>query len=132
MKYDLWQSEKFADWLRGLALIFYDGRLNVLELDGFIPPSSDDPFVKAGALLQSVTGFVDARVQAELNWYSRERGYPLSYLTGNHLMWSLKKTYIERHGAGLETDRQFHRSILREGNVPLALLHELFESRSER
>jgi uncharacterized protein (DUF885 family) len=80
----------------------------------------------AGALLKSVTGFVDGRVQAELNWYSKERGYPLSYLTGNHLMWNLKADYVAKHGSGLTTDQSFHQAVLSSGNMPLHLLREMF------
>ena len=100
-----------------------------LELDGFSAPESSDPFVKAGALLQAVTGFVDGRVQAELNWYSKERGYPLSYLTGNHLMWALKDDYVAKHGAGRTTDRAFHEAVLSSGNMPLHLLRKMFTHR---
>ena len=110
----------------GIDLFFMTGDPTYLQLDGFEPPESDDPFVRAGALLQSVTGFVDARVQAELNWYSRERGYPLSYLTGNHLIWSLKRDFEDRHGIGHATDRLFHETILSSGNVPIHLLRTEF------
>jgi hypothetical protein len=110
----------------GIDLFFMTGDQHFLELDGFKVPEATDPFVRAGALLQSVTGFVDGRVQAELNWYSKERGYPLSYLTGNHLMWALKVDYIAKHGAGRTTDRSFHEAVLRSGNMPLHLLRKMF------
>ena len=110
----------------GIDLYFMTGEAHYLELDGFQVPDSSDPFVRAGALLKSVTGFVDARVQAELNWYSRERGYPLSYLTGNHLVWRLKSAFEAKHGASLDSDRKFHAAILESGNLPVHLLAEAF------
>lgn len=110
----------------GIDLFFMTGERQFLELDGFTVPQSNDPFVMAGALLKSVTGFVDGRVQAELNWYSKERGYPLSYLTGNHLMWTLKADYVAKHGAGRTTDQSFHQAVLSSGNMPLHLLREMF------
>lgn len=110
----------------GIDLFFMTGEAHYLELDGFVPPESTDPFVKAGALLKSVTGFVDGRVQAELNWYSKERGYPLSYLTGNHLMWSLKASFTSKHGASRASDRAFHEAVLKSGNMPLNVLRDMF------
>jgi len=85
--------------------------------------------VAAGNLLQSLTGFVPGRVQAELNWYSQERGYPLSYLTGNHLVWALKRDVIEAQRGkleGLALDRAFHRTFLHAGNMPLPYLRRVF------
>lgn len=92
--------------------------------------SSEDPFEAAGALLAAVTGFTPARVQAELNWYSLERGYPLSYLTGNRLVWKLKRD-IEAHTGqrGLELDRLFHKTYLESGNMPVAWLRRVFVER---
>jgi uncharacterized protein (DUF885 family) len=91
--------------------------------------SASDPFVAAGDLLQAVTGFTPTRIQAELNWYSQERGYPLSYLTGNHLVWQLKHDLEEsKRGElqGLDLDRQFHRAYLKAGNMPLTFLRRAF------
>ena len=110
-----------------IDLYFMTGDEAYLKIDGFVPPESTDPFEKAGALLQSVTGFVEGRVQAELNWYSRERGYPMSYLTGNHLMWNLKREYAEVHGSTPTADRHFHECVLQNGNLPLHLLRQVFE-----
>jgi len=92
--------------------------------------SSDDPFELAGTLLQAVTGFTNERTQAELNWYSQERGYPLSYLTGNVLVWELKQDMMtnqtddcdERH-----LDRVFHRLYLQSGNMPVSYLRRVAE-----
>jgi len=79
-------------------------------------------------LLQTVTGFVPGRVQAELNWYSQERGYPLSYLTGNHLVWQLFRDVRAAHsGSQEEADRDFFAAFLRAGNMPVAFLRRQFE-----
>ena len=51
-------------------------------------PNTEPTFVHG---VNEATGFTDGRVQAELNWYSSEQGYPLSYLTGNRLVWQLKE-----------------------------------------
>ncbi len=105
------------------------GVLPLEELD------AKDPFVAAGKLLERVTGFVPGRVQAELNWYSQERGYPLSYLTGNHLTWALKRDMINTQKTrpaserleGLALDRRFHKVFLESGNMPLRYLRRVFE-----
>ncbi len=88
----------------------------------------DDPFVCAGNLLQAVTGFVPERVKGELNWYSQERGYPLSYLTGNHLVWKLKEKFNTLHKdkySAQELDQRFHALYLGAGNMPVSILERV-------
>ena len=92
--------------------------------------SPEDPFVAAGNLLEAVTGFVPGRIQGELNWYSIERGYPLTYLAGNTLVWKLKQDLIEANAGkmeGLELDRAFHRVYLESGSMPVTYLRRVFE-----
>ena len=116
-----------------IDLFFMSGERAFLDLgiDAGID-DADEPFVAAGKLLKKVTGFVDARVQAELNWYSRERGYPLSYLTGNHLVWRLKRDFeAAQGGAGTEVDRKFHRAFLESGNMPVSFLRRLLMERGQ-
>ena len=83
-----------------------------------------------------MTGFVPSRVQSELNWYSQERGYPLSYLTGNRLVWQLKHDLAETRRASapdalvseddaLALDREFHKLYLESGNMPLSFLRRV-------
>ncbi len=111
-----------------IDLFFMTGQRAFLDVGVDCDLSDPDPFVAAGTLLQRVTGFVPGRVQAELNWYSIERGYPLSYLTGNQLVWDLKRE-VERHCPELdarERDRLFHRSYLEAGNMPLSFLRRVF------
>ena len=111
----------------GIDLYFMTGRVEYLRLDGFEPDAHGDPFTNAGRLLHSVTGFVPERISAELNWYSKERGYPLSYLTGNHLMWQLKRRHDARFQSSLKNDRVFFEFILEGGNMPLSIAAKRFD-----
>jgi len=113
-----------------IDLFFMTGEKRFLDVGVDCDISSDDPFEAAGNLLQAVTGFVPGRVQAELNWYSQERGYPLSYLTGNTLVWELKRDIAKtQHGRleGLALDRVFHRVYVETGNMPLRFLRGVYE-----
>lgn len=106
-----------------IDLFFMTGDKGFLEVGVPCDLSSDDPFVAAANLLAAVTGFVPGRVQGELNWYSAERGYPLSYLTGNRMTWALKRRVTDANRGrldGLALDRAFHDVFLRSGNMPLA------------
>ncbi len=112
-----------------IDLFFMTGDKGFLDVGVDCDLSSDDPFVAAGSLLQAVTGFVPGRVRAELNWYSQERGYPLSYLTGNHLVWQLKADLAAANRGrleGLPLDRAFHRTYLASGNMPVRWLWRVF------
>ena len=113
-----------------IDLYFMTGDKKYLDVGIDVDVSSDDPFINAGKLLQKVTGFVAGRVEAELNWYSQERAYPLSYLTGNKLAWELKKDLAHAQKGqleGAELDRVFHRLYLKSGNMPLIFLRRVFE-----
>jgi len=113
-----------------IDLFFMTGERRYLDVGVECDTSSDDPFVAAGNLLQAVTGFVPGRVQAELNWYSQERGYPLSYLTGNRMVWRMKTEIATAQAGrfeGLELDRTFHRIFLESGNMPLTRLRRVFQ-----
>jgi len=113
-----------------IDLFFMTGDKNYLDVGVDCDTSSDDPFEAAGALLQAVTGFVSGRVQAELNWYSQERGYPLSYLTGNRLVWEIKADLAKAQAGkleGLDLDRRFHDIYLHSGNMPVTYLRRVFE-----
>ena len=115
-----------------IDLFFMTGDRSYLDVGVDCDLSHDDPFAAAGELLRTVTGFVPGRVRAELNWYSTERGYPLSYLTGNQMVWQLKRDLqaAQRGRAeGLELDRLFHRTYLESGNMPVSALRRVFEHR---
>jgi uncharacterized protein (DUF885 family) len=110
-----------------IDLFFMTGEKGFLDVGVPCDLSSDDPFVAAGNLLAAVTGFVPERVQGELNWYSQERGYPLSYLTGNRMVWELKRDIERESGlSGLDLDRRFHRLYLESGNMPVSFLRRVF------
>jgi uncharacterized protein (DUF885 family) len=113
-----------------IDLHFMTGDKKYLDVGIQVDVSSDDPFINAGKLLQKVTGFGSGRVQAELNWYSQERSYPLCYLTGNKLVWELKTDMIKGQQGkleGLALDRAFHSIYLKSGNMPLTFLRRVFE-----
>ncbi len=113
-----------------IDLFFMTGQRDYLDVGLGIERDQSDPFEAAGHLLQTVTGFTPARVQAELNWYSMERGYPLSYLTGNHLAKRLRAD-VAAAGSGRRTpaqsDRLFFEKYLASGNMPLSFLRRVFK-----
>lgn len=115
-----------------IDLYFMTGNLDYLSIGYTCDLTSDDPFVNAGNLLKVVTGFTDGRVQAELNWYSQERGYPLSYLVGNQLVWALKRDFVATQKAYMSTkemDKLFHQTYLEAGNMPVAMLRRIFKAK---
>lgn len=109
-----------------IDLYFMTGDKKYLDIGVEADFSSEDVFENAGNLLQKVTGFVDGRVAGELNWYSQERGYPLSYLTGNYLVWDLKDKFTQKYPGKSqnEIDKLFHCKLLEAGNMPVSLLSE--------
>ena len=112
-----------------IDVFFMTGDPGRLEVGVDFDRSNRDPFALAGSLLGAVTGFVPERIDAELNWYSQERGYPLSYLAGNRLVWNLKHDVARHLGQSdaLESDRRFFRAYLEAGNMPVAYLRRWFE-----
>jgi uncharacterized protein (DUF885 family) len=118
-----------------IDLFFMTGQREFLDVGVEVAASeagglgAEDPFVAAGCLLSAVTGFAPGRVEAELNWYSQERGYPLSYLTGNRLVWELKADVARAQAGslrGLALDRKFHEVFLHAGNMPVSFLRKVF------
>lgn len=115
-----------------IDLYFMTGDKKYLDVGIDVDVSSDDAFVNAGKLLQKVTGFATGRVEAELNWYSQERAYPLCYLTGNQLVWELKADVAKAQQGkleGVELDKAFHKIYLEAGNMPLTFLRRVFENK---
>ena len=114
----------------GIDLFFMTGDRTYLDVGVPCDISPKDPFEAAGNLLQAVTGFTPDRIQTELNWYSLERGVPLGYLTGNHLVWELKRDVAAAQKGALEgtdLDRRFHKVFLESGSMPVAFLRRVFE-----
>lgn len=113
----------------GIDLYFMSGDKHFLDVGLDLQFDSDDPFENAALLLKTATGFTDGRVQAELNWYSTEHGYPLSYLTGNRLVWELKKDIVDANRDRLpldHLDREFHRIYLESGCMPVTSLRAIY------
>jgi uncharacterized protein (DUF885 family) len=113
----------------GIDLYFMTGDKHYLDVGLDLVFDADDPFENAARLLKTATGFTDGRVQAELNWYSTEQCYPLSYLTGNRMVWELKNDLVDANPKQLssdELDREFHRIYLQTGCMPVASLREVF------
>ncbi|MFT6154887.1 MAG: hypothetical protein ACJA0E_001885 [Bermanella sp.] len=117
----------------GIDLYFMTGKreyLNVgldlgFEKNGY----SENVFDNAAKLLKTATGFTDGRVQAELNWYSTEQSYPLSYLTGNRMVWKIKKeieTENKKSLSELELNQAFHSVYLESGCMPVNSLRSVF------
>jgi uncharacterized protein (DUF885 family) len=118
-----------------IDLYFMTGNTDYLDIGYPLDFDDEDPFVNAARLLVAATGFTPGRAQAELNWYSQERGYPLSYLVGNHLVWKLKRDYQQAcagNASEQEIDREFHRIYLESGNMPVAMLRRVYEHELQR
>lgn len=113
----------------GIDLYFMTGDKQYLNVGLQLDFDSDDPFENAAKLLKAATGFTDGRVQAELNWYSTERGIPLCYLTGNQMVWKLKRDIQNANLKQLSADaldKEFHRIYLNSGCMPVSSLREVF------
>lgn len=111
-----------------IDLYFMSGDKKYLEIGYNCDFSSEDPFENAANLLKAQTGFTDSRVRAEVNWYSQESGYPLSYLVGNHLLWKIKNKYNQKYHhsrSEQDVDLEFHKKFLEAGNMPLSILEKL-------
>jgi hypothetical protein len=123
----------------GIDLYFMTGERNYLDVGldlGFKTSAgkdsgySDDVFDNAAKLLKTATGFTDGRVQAELNWYSSEQSYPLSYLTGNRLVWQLKQDIQaanKKDLGSLALDQAFHKVYLESGSMPVESLRTVYQ-----
>jgi len=113
----------------GIDLYFMTSDKDYLNVGLDLNFDSTDVFVNAAKLLKTATGFTDGRVQAELNWYSTEQSYPLSYLTGNRMVWQLKKDIQAVNKKGLNDlalDQAFHEVYLTSGCMPVESLRSVF------
>jgi len=113
----------------GIDLYFMTSDKDYLNVGLDLNFDSADVFVNAAKLLKTATGFTDGRVQAELNWYSTEQSYPLSYLTGNRMVWQLKKDIQAANKKGLNDlalDQAFHEVYLTSGCMPVESLRNVF------
>ena len=114
----------------GIDLYFMSKNKDYLNVGLNLNFDSDDVFVNAAKLLKEATGFTDGRVQAELNWYSSAQGYPLSYLTGNRMVWQLKHDIHAANKKDLPPktlDQAFHEVYLTSGCMPVESLRQVFQ-----
>ncbi len=115
----------------GIDLYFMSRDKSYLDVGLDLKFDSEDVFENAAKLLKTATGFTDGRVQAELNWYSTEQSYPLSYLTGNRMVWQLKtdiKADNKKDLNTLELDQDFHEVYLTSGCMPVESLRSVFKN----
>ena len=115
----------------GIDLYFMTNNKDYLNVGLDLQFDSEDAFENAALLLKEATGFTDGRVQAELNWYSTEQSYPLSYLTGNQMVWQLKNEIQACNKKGLserELDKAFHDVYLKSGCMPVESLRKVYEN----
>jgi uncharacterized protein (DUF885 family) len=116
-----------------IDLFLMSGNRDFLDVGVECDVRAPDPFEAAGNLLAAVTGFTPRRVEGELNWYSKARGYPLSYLVGNRLVLALKRDVVAAGRRrtppreGRDFDREFHRVYLESGNIPVSFLRRVYE-----
>jgi len=117
-----------------IDLFFMTGQHAYLELGPNRPNTSLTTFENAAALLRTLSGFNEARIKGELDFYSQERGYPSAYLIGNHKARNLRKLWhgrSPRQSSAQEADRLFHEIYLKAGNMPLDCLKQVFEDYSQ-
>lgn len=80
-------------------------------------------FDEAVSLLKSETGMEQYAVVTEVKWYTKEPGYPLSYLLGKHLFLQLQKD-VQEHMKEKYSEKQFHDTLLQGGSMPFIYLRE--------
>jgi uncharacterized protein (DUF885 family) len=108
-----------------IDLYFMTGMDSYLNVIDNFTPRGDTPFARAKSLLIKATGFTDARSEGELNWYSRERGYPMCYLMGNRMVHDLKADLLTSLGDAGQANRIFHEQYLQQGTMTIPLLRKV-------
>jgi len=111
----------------GIDLYFMSGDENYLNIIENFTPTGNTKFEKAKSLLKKATGFTDARCEGELNWYSRERGYPMVYLIGNQELYKLKNEILSKSSNKVDSTKKFHSIYLKEGTMPLHYLKKILK-----
>jgi uncharacterized protein (DUF885 family) len=84
-------------------------------------------FDDAVKILVEETGMSEDAAKAEVNWYTQEPGYPLSYLLGKHLLLKLKEEVQQQMGDQFD-ERFFNDTITANGYLPISLLRQVFTS----
>jgi uncharacterized protein (DUF885 family) len=80
-------------------------------------------FDEAVAFLQSETGMEQLTAIGEVKWYTKEPGYPMSYLLGKHFLLQLQKD-VQEHLQEDYSEKQFHDTLLQGGSLPFVYLRE--------
>ncbi len=110
-----------------IDLFFMTGEHHYLDIGANSPNPCLTTFENAANLLRTLCGFNEERIHGELNFYSRERGYPSAYLIGNHKAERLREQCRRKMQSDIrEADRFFHDTYLKSGNMSLDLLEKVF------
>ncbi len=83
-------------------------------------------FDQAVDMLMTEAGMSKEAAVAEVRRYTMTPGYPLSYLVGKHLILQLRDDIKNRMGKEF-TEKFFHDTITANGELPIALLREVFD-----
>ncbi len=80
-------------------------------------------FEEAVSFLMGETGMEREAAKADVKWYTKEPGYPLSYLLGKHLFLQLQRD-VQSKMKDHYSDRVFHDALLQGGNIPFKYVRE--------
>ncbi len=83
-------------------------------------------FDQAVDMLMKEAGMSKEAAVAEVRRYTMTPGYPLSYLVGKHLILQLRDDIKNRMGKRF-SEKFFHDTITANGELPIALLREVFD-----
>jgi uncharacterized protein (DUF885 family) len=83
---------------------------------------------EAVAFMIERTGFERPAAVAEVNWYTAEPTYPLSYLYGRHMIEQLRADVARRMGPAFSL-KFFHDTFIYGGTMPVSFTRRLFETR---
>jgi uncharacterized protein (DUF885 family) len=87
-------------------------------------------FGEAVKMLMDEAGLSKEAAEAEVKRYTQTPGYALSYLLGKHLILQLKEDVKRKMGNRFD-ERFFHDTITANGYLPIALLREVFDHKTE-
>lgn len=83
---------------------------------------------EAVEMLVKETGMSEEAATAEVKRYTKEPGYPLSYLLGKHLILKLKQELKQKMGPRFD-EKFFHDTITANGYLPISTLHKVFNQK---
>ncbi len=85
-------------------------------------------FEEAVDMLMEEAGMSREGATAEVRRYTQSPSYPLSYLTGKHLILQLREE-VRRKMERKYNERFFHDTITSNGHLPISLLREVFDQK---